>query len=86
MYSAFQEPLLILNKFIVLLHILSAYKSLLVRYKNYLSIIPDRYRSVPIFISDKPSVPIGTDVFRHDFRNGEGLEHTDSESDTGRIG
>ena len=32
-----QEPLLILKKFIVLLHTLSAYNSLLVRYKVYLS-------------------------------------------------
>ena len=30
-----QEPLLILKKFIVLLHTLSAYNSLLVRYKVY---------------------------------------------------
>ena len=32
-----QEPLLILKKIIVLLHTLSAYNSLLVRYKVYLS-------------------------------------------------
>ena len=32
-----QEPLLILKIFIVLLHTLSAYNSLLVRYKVYLS-------------------------------------------------
>ena len=32
-----QEPLLILKKFIVLLHTLSAYNSLLVRYKVYSS-------------------------------------------------
>ena len=51
----------------------------------YVSIIPDRYRSVPIFISDRPSVSIGTDFFRHDFHNGEGLERSDSESDTRRI-
>ena len=31
------------------------------------SIIPDRYLSVPIFISDRPSVFIGTDFFLHDF-------------------
>ena len=52
----------------------------------YVSIIPDRYGSVPIFISDRPSVSIGTYFFRHDFRYGEGLEHSDSESDTRRIG
>ena len=46
----------------------------------------DRYRSVPIFISDRPSVSIGTDFFRHYFHNGEGLERSDSESDTRRIG
>ena len=40
--------------------------------------IPDRYGSV--------SVSIGTDFFRHDFRNREGLERSDSESDTRRIG
>ena len=43
------------------------------------------YRSVPIFISDRPSVSIGTDFFWHDFHNGEGLERSDSESDTRRI-
>ena len=32
-----QEPLLILKKFIVLLHTLSAYNSLLIRYKVYSS-------------------------------------------------
>ena len=53
---------------------------------NYASIIPDRYRSVPIFISDRPSVSIRTDFLRHDFRNGEGLERSNSESDTRRIG
>ena len=52
----------------------------------YVSVIPDRYRSVPIFISDRPSVSIGTDFFRHDFHNGVGLERSDSESDTRRIG
>ena len=56
------------------------------RYLYYVSIIPDRYCSVPIFISDRPSVSIGTYFFRHDFRNGEGLERSDSESDTRRIG
>ena len=49
----------------------------------YVSIIPDRYRSVPIF---RLSVSIGTDFFWHDFRNGEGLERSNSESDTRRIG
>ena len=34
----------------------------------------------------RPSVSIGTDFFRHDFHNGEGLERSDSESDTRRIG
>ena len=38
----------------------------------YVSIIPDRYGSVPFSISDRPSVSIGTYFFRHDFRNGEG--------------
>ena len=52
----------------------------------YVSIIPDRSASIPIFISDKPSVSIGTYFFRHDFPNGEGLERSDSESDTRRIG
>ena len=52
----------------------------------YVCIIPDRYGSVPILISDRPSVSIGTYFFRHDFRNGEGLERSDSESDTRRIG
>ena len=52
----------------------------------YVSVISDRYRSVPIFISDRLSVSIGKDFFRHDFRNGEGLERSDSESDTRRIG
>ena len=58
---------------------------MLLRNYYYVSIIPDRYRSVPIFISDRPSVSIGTDFLRHDFRNGEGLERSDSESDTRRI-
>ena len=52
----------------------------------YVSIIPDRYGSVQIFISDRPSVSIGTYFFRHDFRNGEELERSDSESDTRCIG
>ena len=51
----------------------------------YVFIIPDRYLSIPIFISDMFSVSIGTDFFRLDFRNGEGLEHSDSGSDTRRI-
>ena len=29
----------------------------------YVSIIPDRYRSVSVFISDRPSVSIGTEFF-----------------------
>ena len=48
--------------------------------------MPDRYGSVPFFISDRPSVSIGTYFFRHDFRNGEGLERSDPESDARRIG
>ena len=52
----------------------------------YVSIILDRYGSVQIFVSDRPSVSIGTYFFRHDFRNGEELERSDPESDTGRIG
>ena len=52
----------------------------------YVSIIPDRYGSVPFSISDRPSVSIGTYFFRHDFRNGEELERSNSESDTRRIG
>ena len=51
----------------------------------YVSIIPDRYGTIPIFVSDRPSVSIGT-FFQHDFRKGEGLERSDSESDTRRIG
>ena len=49
------------------------------------SIIPDRYHSVPMFISDRPSVSIEMDFFRHDFHNGEGLERCNSENDTRRI-
>ena len=52
----------------------------------YVSIIPDPYRSVPNFITERRSVSIGTDFFRHDFHNGEGLERSDSESDTRRVG
>ena len=37
LYKCIQEPLLILKKCIVLLHTLSAYNSLLVRYKVYSS-------------------------------------------------
>ena len=48
----------------------------------YVSIIPDRNRSVQIFISDRPSVSIGTNFFWHDFHNGEGLERSDSGKDT----
>ena len=59
------------------------YFNLVVSY--YVSIIPDRCSSVPIFISDRSSVSIGTYFFRHDFRNGEELERSDSESDTRRI-
>ena len=51
----------------------------------YISIIPDRYRSIPIFISDRPSVSIETDLFPYVFNNGEGLERSDTESDTRRI-
>ena len=43
--------------------------------------MPDRYCSVPILISNRPSVSIGTDCFPHDFRNRQGLERSDSESD-----
>ena len=52
----------------------------------YVSMIPDRYHSVTIFILDRLSVSIGTDFFRHDFRNEEGLECSDSKSDTRCIG
>ena len=52
----------------------------------YVSVIPDRYRPVPVFISDRPSVSIRTDFFRHDFHNEVGLERSDSESDKRRIG
>ena len=48
----------------------------------YVSIKPNRYRSLPIFMSDRPSVSI----FWHDFHNGEWLESSDSPSDTRRIG
>ena len=58
-------------------------------YYEYNAMFPS-YRiaigSVPIFISDGPSVSTGTYFFRHDFCNGEGLERSDSESDTRRIG
>ena len=37
-------------------------------------------------ISDRPSVSIGMDFFWYNFHNGEGLERSDSESDTKRIG
>ena len=40
-----QEPLLILKKFIVLLHTLSAYNSLLVRYKVYSSNLTECLRT-----------------------------------------
>ena len=50
------------------------------------SIIRDCYRSVPIFISDRAFVSIGTDFSRHYFHSGEGLERSNSESDTRRIG
>ena len=61
---------------------------ILVYYVNlyYVSIILDCYRSVPMFIPDRPSVSIGMDFFRHDFHNGEGLERSDSDSDPRRIG
>ena len=49
-------------------------------------IIAHRYYSVPIFILDRPFVSIGTDFFRYDIHNREGLESSDSESDTRRIG
>ena len=52
----------------------------------YVSIMPDHYRSVPILITDRPSLSIGTDFFWHDFHNGEGLERSHSESDKRRIG
>ena len=48
---------------------------------HHISIKPDRYRSVPIFISDTLSVSIGTDFFGHDFHNRERLERSDSDSD-----
>ena len=48
--------------------------------------MPDRHRSVPIFILDRPSVSIRTDFLRHDFRNGGELERSDFECDTRRIG
>ena len=41
---------------------------------HYVSIIPDWYGFVPIFISDRPSVSIRPDIFRYDFRKGEGFE------------
>ena len=52
----------------------------------YVSTIPDCYRSIPVFVPDRPSVSSGTDFFGHDFHNGEGLERFDSESETRRIG
>ena len=36
--------------------------------------IQDRYRSAPIFMSDRLSVVIGTYFFRHEFRNEKELE------------
>ena len=53
--------------------------------QSNVSIIPDPHHSVTIFISDRLSVSIGTNFFRHDFHNGEGLERSDSESGTRRI-
>ena len=53
---------------------------------HHVSIIPDRYHSIPIFISDRPSVSIGTDFFRYDFHKGEELKRSDSESDTRHFG
>ena len=50
------------------------------------SILPDQYRSVPIFISDKHSVSIRPDVFWYDLHNREDLERSDSESDTRHVG
>ena len=52
------------------------------RIYHYVSIIPDRFRSVPILILDRPSISIGLDFSWHDFRNGEGLERSHSESDS----
>ena len=52
----------------------------------YVPIIAHRYYSVPIFILDRPSVSNETDFFRYDIQNREGLESSDSESDTRRIG
>ena len=54
--------------------------------ENFVSTIPDRYGSVPIFLLDRPSVSIGTDFFRQDFCNGEGLERSGSENDTRSTG
>ena len=52
----------------------------------YVSIIMDCYHSVPVFMSDRPSVSIETDFFRYDFRNEGGLERSNSENDTRRNG
>ena len=55
-----------------------------IRYENIILCF-HCYRSVTTFISDRPSVSITTDFLRYDFRNGEGLERSDSESDTRLI-
>ena len=52
----------------------------------YGSVMPDQYRSVPIFTSDRPSVAFRPDIFRYDFCHGERFERSDSESDARRIG
>ena len=52
----------------------------------YVSIIPDRYGSVRIFIPDRPSVFIRPDIFRYDFHNRERFERSDFQGDTRCIG
>ena len=66
--------------------LVSAWAVEVLRVWYYVPIIPDRYLSVPVFISDRPSASIGTEFLRHDFHNGEGLERSDSESDARCIG
>ena len=52
---------------------------------NTVFIIPDCYYVAPIFILNRSSVFIETNFLWHDFRNGEGLECSNSESDTRQI-
>ena len=48
----------------------------------YASIILYRYRFVPVFVLDRPYASMKPDFFCHDFPKREGLERSDSKSDT----